>query len=284
MPDDEFAEVGGHRRQSALVAASAVSVVLVAAAVIGLHSWGDMAERGPAADRTAAPTSSASPFASSVSSRSAVSVRDPAFSAAPVVLPAPIGSPPSQPSPYSSATIRHTSPGAPAVADESHLNFEVSMRLSPTHVMLGQQTRVTVTILNAGHGLDPPAVVSIGSMVPVDDFSDAPSDCTIANGGVQCPIPVLRAGREKTIAFTITTGYYPGDTWGDEIFGQLTYADSYGQQQQLQPGYSADLLVHAGTPSSAPPGSGAPSTAPSPPSPPTTAAPSTATPTPSPVG
>jgi hypothetical protein len=284
MPDDEFAEVGGRRRQFALVAASAISVVLVAAAVIGVHSWRDIAARGPAADGTVAATSSASPFASSVSSRSAVSARDPAFSSAPVVSPAPISSPSGQPSPYSSATIRHTSPGAPAVADESHLNFEVSMRLAPTHVALGQQTRVTVTILNAGHGVDPPAVVSIGSMVPVDDFSDAPSDCTIANGGVQCPVPVLRSGREKTIAFTITTGYYPGDTWDDEIFGQLTYADSYGQQQQLQPGYSADLLVDAGTLSSAPAGSGAPSTAPSPPSSPTSAAPSTPTPTPSPGG
>jgi hypothetical protein len=284
MPDDEFAEVGGHRRQFALVAASAVSVVLVAAAVIGARSWGDMAVRGPAAGDSVAATSSASPFASSVSSGSAVSALDPAFSSAPVVSPALISSPPSQPSPYPSETIRHTSPGVPAVADESHLNFEVSMRLSPTHVMLGQQTRVTVTILNAGHGLDPPAVVSIGSMVPVDDFSDAPSDCTIANGGVECPIPILRAGRETTIAFTITTGYYPGDTWDDEIFGQLTYADSYGQQQQLQPGYSADLVVDAGRPSSAPPGSGAPSTAPSPSAPPTSAAPSTATPAPSAVG
>jgi hypothetical protein len=204
-----------------------------------------------------------------------------------MVSPAPISSPASQPSPHSSATIRHTPPGAPAVVDESHLNFEVSMRLSPTHVVLGQQTRVTVTILNAGHGTDPPAVVSIGSMVPSDEFSDAPSGCTIANGGVQCPVPVLRAGGEKAIAFTITTGYYPGDSWDDEIFGQLTYADSYDQQQQLQPGYSATLLVDAGTPSSAPAGSGAPSTAsspPSPPSPPASAAPSTATPTPSPGG
>jgi hypothetical protein len=121
-------------------------------------------------------------------------------------------------------------------------------------------------------------------MVPADDFSDAPSDCAIADGGVQCPIPRLRAGRERTIAFTITTGYYPGDTWDDEIFGQLTYADSYGQPQQLPPGYSADLLVDAGTLSSAPPGSGAPSTAPPPSSPSTSAAPSTAPPTPSPVG
>jgi hypothetical protein len=284
MPDDEFAEVGGHRGQFALVAASAVSVVLVAAAVIGVRSWGDVAVRGPAADGTSPAASSASPFASPVSSRSAVSARDPAFSSSPVVSRAPISSPPSQPSPHSSATIRHASPVAPAVVDESHLNFEVSMRLSPTHVMLGQQTRVTVTILNAGHGVDPPAEVSIGSMVPVDDFSDAPPDCTIANGGIQCPVPVLRAGREKTIAFTIATGYYPGDSWDDEIFGQLTYADSYGQPQQLQPGYSANLLVDAGTASSAPPGSGAPSTAPSPPSPPTSAAPSTPTPTPSPGG
>jgi hypothetical protein len=141
--------------------------------------------------------------------------------------------------------------------DESHLNFNVTMGLAPAHVMLGQQTRVSVTILNAGHGLDPPAQVSIGSMVPSDDFSDAPADCTIANGGVECPVPVLRAGRETTIAFTVTTGYYPADTWDDEIFGQLTYADSYGQQQQLQPGYSADLSVDAGAPSP-PPASAAP--------------------------
>ena len=281
MLEDEFAEGGGHRRQFGLVAASAVSVVLVAAAVIGVRSWGAVAARGPAVDGTVAAIPSASPFASSVSTPSAVSASDPAFSSSPVVLPAPISSPASQPSPHSSATIRHAPPGAPAVVDESHLNFEVSMRLSPTHVVLGQQTRVTVTILNAGHGIDPPAEVSIGSMVPADDFSDAPPGCTIANGGVQCPVLVLRAGGEKTIAFTVTTGYYPGDSWDDEIFGQLSYADSYGQQQQLQPGYSADLLVDAGTLSSAPAGSGAPSTAPSPP---TSAAPSTPTPTPSPVG
>jgi len=281
MPDDEFAEVGGHRRQFALVAASAVSVVLVAVAVIGVRSWGVVAARGPAADGTVAAIPSASPFASSVSTPSAVSASDPAFSSSPMVSAAPISSPASQPSPHSSATIRHTPPGAPAVVDESHLNFEVGMRLSPTHVVLGQHTRVTVTILNAGHGIDPRAVVSVGSMVPADDFSDAPPGCTIANGGVQCPVPVLRAGGEKTIAFTVTTGYYPGDSWDDEIFGQLSYADSYGQQQQLQPGYSADLLVDAGTLSSAPAGSGAPSTVPSPP---TSAAPSTPTPTPSPVG
>jgi len=284
MPDDGFAEVGGHRRQFALVAASAVSVVLVAAAVLGVRSWGDVAARGPAADGTVAAIPSASPFASSVSTPSAVSASDPAFSSSPMVSLAPISNPPSQPSPHLSATIRHTPPGAPAVVDESHLNFEVSMGLSPTHVVLGQQTRVTVTILNAGHGIDPPAEVSIGSMVPIDDFSDAPSGCAIANGGVQCPVPVLRAGREKTIAFTITTGYYPGNSWDDEIFGQLTYADSYGQQQQLQPGYSAHLLVDAGTLSSAPAGSGAPSSAPSPPSPPASAAPSTPTPTPPPGG
>ena len=281
MLEDEFAEGGGHRRQFGLVAASAVSVVLVAAAVIGVRSWGAVAARGPAVDGTVAAIPSASPFASSVSTPSAVSASDPAFSSSPVVLPAPISSPASQPSPHSSATIRHAPPGAPAVVDESHLNFEVSMRLSPTHVVLGQHTRVTVTILNAGHGIDPPAEVSIGSMVPADDFSDAPPGCTIANGGVQCPVPALRAGGEKTIAFTVTTGYYPGDSWDDEIFGQLSYADSYGQQQQLQPGYSADLLVDGGTPPSAPAGSGAPSTAPSPP---TSAAPSTPTPTPSPVG
>ena len=255
MPDDEFAEVGGHRREFAVVAASAVSVVLVAAAVIGVRSSRDMAVRSPAAD---GPPSSASPFASYASSRSVVSASDPAFSSAPIVSPAPISSPPSQPSPASSASIRHPSPGAPAVADESHLNFKVTMRLSPTHVMLGQQTRVTVTILNAGHGVDPPADVSIGSMVPGDDFSDAPSDCIVANGGVECPIPVLRAGRAITIAFTITTGYYPGDTWDDQVYGQLNYADSYGQQQQIPSGYSAHLIVDAGTPSSAPPASAAP--------------------------
>jgi hypothetical protein len=283
MPEDEFAEVGGHHRQFAVVAASAVSVVLVAVAVIGVRSWGDVAARGPTADGTVAAVPSASPFASSGSTPSAVSASDPAFSSSPMVSAAPISSPASQPSPHPPAAIRHTPPGAPAVVDESHLNFEVGMRLSPTHVVLGQQTRVAVTILNAGHGIDPAAEVSIGSMVPADDFSDAPPDCTIANGGVECPVPVLRAGREKTIAFTVTTGYYPGDSWDDEIFGQLTYADSYGEQQQLQPGYSADLTVDAGTLSSAPAESGTPSATPSP-SPPTSAPPSTPTPTASPVG
>ncbi len=273
MPEDGFAEVGAHRRQFALVAASAASVVLVAVAILGVRTWVAAPARGPVAGGTPAAIPSASVFASSVSTAAAVSASDPAFSSSPMVSPAPVSSPPSQPSPHSSATSRRTPPGAPAVVDESHLNFEVSMRLSPTHVLLGQQTRVTVTIRNGGHGIDPAAEVSIGSMVPADDFSDAPPDCVIANGGVQCPVPVLRAGGEKTIAFTVTTGYYPGASWDDEIFGQLGYADSYGQQQQLQPGYSADLTVDAGTLSSAPAGSGAPSTAPSPP--PTSAAPST---------
>jgi hypothetical protein len=281
MPDDEFAEVSGHRREFALVAASAVSVVVVAAAAIGVHSWRDTAAHGPAGDGNDAGTPSASRFVSSVSASPAVSGSDPAFSSAPILSSAPPSSPPSHPSPSSSASIRHTSAAAPAVADESHLNFQVSMRLSPTHVMLGQQTHATVTVVNAGHGIDPPADVSVGSMVPADDFGDAPPDCTIANGGIVCPIPRLQAGREKTIAFTITSGYYPGDSWDDEIYGELNYADSYGQPQQLQPGYSADLLVNAGTPSSAPPGSAAPSTATSPP---LSAAPNAATPTPSPTG
>jgi hypothetical protein len=260
MPDDEFTEVGGHRRQFALVAASAVSVVLVSAAVIGVHSWREMAARSPAADGTVAPTPAASPFASSVSSPPAVSASDPALSSAPIASPAPISSPPSQPSPSSSVSIRHPSPVAPAAGDESHLNFKVTMRLSSTHVMLGQQTRVTVTILNAGHGTDPPAEASIGSMVPGDDFSDAPPGCSTGNGGVDCPIPVLRAGRAITIAFTITTGYYPGDSWDDQVYGQLNYADSYGQQQQIPSGYSAHLTVDAGAPSpSSPPTSAAPS-------------------------
>jgi hypothetical protein len=262
MPDDKFADAGGHRRQLAIAGTGALTVAVVAAAVVGAHPWRDTAVRGPAADGTAASISSATPVASLVTSHPAVRASPPAESASgSAYSSAPVSSSPSQPSPSSSATIRRPSPRTPAFADESHLNFDVTMRLAPTRVMLGQQTRVTVTILNAGHGLDPPAVASIGSMVPADDFSDAPPDCTIANGGVECPIPVLSAGRETTITFTVTTGYYPGNTWDDEIFGQLTYADSYGQQQQLQPGYSADLAVDAGPPSS-PPTSTAPSTAP----------------------
>jgi hypothetical protein len=287
MPDDEFAEAGGHRSQFVVAAASAAGVLLVVAAAVGVHSWRNGAVQGPAADETAAATALSSLYASSVSSGAAVSASEPAFSSAPgfssapAVSLAPTSSPSLTPSPHSSATIRHTSPVAPAATDESKLNFVVKMRLSPTHVMLGQPTHVTVTILNAGTGLDPPADVSVGSMVPADDFSDAPSDCTVGNGGVDCPISRLRAGGEQTITFTVTTGYYPGDSWDDEIYGQLNYADSYGQPQQLQPGYSADLLVDAGTPSSAPPTSAAPSTAPSPP---TSAAPKAATPTPSPTG
>lgn len=257
MPDDEFAQVGGHRRQIVLVAASAVSVVLVSAAVIGVHSWRETAARGPIADGTAAATPSPSPLASFAPSSPTASASDPVFSATPIVSPPPISSPPTQPSPSTSPSIRHTS-AAPVATDESHLNFKVTMRLSPTHVMLGQQTRVTVTVLNAGHGTDPPAEASIGSMVPSDDFSDAPSNCIIANGGVTCPIPVLRAGRAVTIAFTITTGYYPGDSWDDQVYGQLNYADSYGQQQQIPSGYSAHLTVDAGTPSSGPPASAVP--------------------------
>ena len=259
MQDDEFAQVGGHRRQFAVVAASAVSVVLVSAAVIGVHSWRHPAAHVPAAAGIVAATPSASAFASSVSSGPAVSASDPASSPAPIVSPAPLSSPPSRPSPSPSASLHHPSLQAPVVADESHLNFKVTMRLSSSHVMLGQQTRVTVTILNAGHGIDPPAEASIGSMVPGDDFSDAPQGCTTGNGGVECPVPVLRAGRAFTISFTITTGYYPGDTWDDQVYGQLNYADSYGQEQQIPSGYSAHLMVDAGTPSSGSPTSAAPS-------------------------
>lgn len=280
MPDDEFAEVGGNRRKF-LIAASTVGVVLVAAAVIGVRAWDDGATRGPVADGAVATVASASPFASSGSTRSTVSGSDPDSVSSPMVSVAPISSPAGQPSPHLSATTRPMPPSGPAVS-ESHLNFQVSMRVAPTHVVLGQQTRVTVRILNAGHGVDPPAEVAIGSTVPADAFSDAAPDCAIANGGVRCPVPALAAGIEKTIAFTITTGYYPGDSWDDEIFGQLIYADSYGQQQQLQPGYSADLTVDTGTLTSTPAESGTPSTAPS--SPAASAEPSSATATRSPVG
>jgi hypothetical protein len=266
MSDDEFSRESGRRRQLAVIAASAVSVaVLVIAAGVGVHSWRNTTVRSPNADRSVVATPLASAPESVVSSPPAVTASQPASAA--TVSPATSSSPLSTPSPRSSASGRPSS-AAPPAGDESQLNFKVSMRLSRTHVMLGEQTRVTVTVLNGGHGIDPPALASIGSMVPGDDFSAAPSGCTLGNGGVECPIPALRAGRETTIAFTITTGYYPGESWDDEVYGQLEYADSFGEQQQLQPAYSADLMVVADTTSS----------------PPTSAAPSAATPSSSPVG
>ncbi len=61
-------------------------------------------------------------------------------------------------------------------------------------VVLGQQIRVTVTVLNAGQVYDPPAEVALGSIIPSDTFDKFQPGCTSIAGGVSCPSVGLQPG------------------------------------------------------------------------------------------
>lgn len=84
--------------------------------------------------------------------------------------------------------------------------------------MVGQQIRVTVTILNAGNGYDPPELVSLGSMIPSDTFDRGPKGCAFLDGGANCPVVGLRSGQKTSVVFAITPGWFPGGGGSDLIF------------------------------------------------------------------
>jgi hypothetical protein len=143
--------------------------------------------------------------------------------------------------------------------------------------MVGQQIRVTVTILNAGHGYDPPKLVSLGSMIPSDTFDQGPKGCAFLDGGANCPVVGLRSGQKTSLVFAITPGWFPGGSGSDLIFGMLDGPNG----QPVAPEYWEPVWVDDGTASLAPPTSGVPSGTPSPvgdgmasPPPATSAAPS----------
>jgi len=272
VPDDEFAEGGVRRGQSVLIVASVVAVVAVIALTV--HPWRDTAGRSVAARATSSATSSDSPLASPATSLAAVSVTEPAFSAAPASSPtatnglsmAPHKIPP---------VSRRTSPTPSGAAGDSQPNFKVSIVASPTQVVLGQQARITVTIVNAGGLFDRSVVMSFGGSDPSDDFSDAAPPCT-AGSGVTCPITGARPGRTWSFTFTFIPGPFPAmGHFDDALSAVFDYTDSHGQQQQTPQYFENVRLFDA--PATSPPASGIPSNTPPPSAPPASTASTSAT-------
>jgi hypothetical protein len=128
----------------------------------------------------------------------------------------------------------------------------VSIKMSPTQVALGQQTKVTVTVVDAGLVTAPPAMVSIGSRIPSDTFDSGPKGCVFELGGANCPTVSLRPGQQTSLVFLITPGWMPGGSGFDLIFGELNAVDSHGQLYQLG-GFQEQVWVDDGTASQAPP-------------------------------
>jgi hypothetical protein len=265
MPDAEF---GLRHRHLGVVAASAVSVVAVVAVVaLVAQPWRDTAARSPAA-RIGPATSSDSPLASAATSLPAVSVSEPAFSAEPASSPAATSGPPAPPS-TTAPVSRRMSPTAPAVVGDKQINFKVSVQVSPTQLVWGQQVRVTVMIVNAGGVFDRPVEMFFQGSDPSDNVSEAPPGCT-ANGAIVCPITGVRPGRKWSFTFNFIPGTFPAmDHFDDAVYAAFNYTDSHGQQQQT-PAYYAHVLLF-NPPASPPPASGAPSNTPPPSSPPASA-------------
>lgn len=267
MPEAEF---GSRHRQRGLVVASALSVVaMVAVVALVVHPWRDTAAGSPAARATGPATSSGGPLASPAtglpaSSLPASSLSGPASSAAPAS------------SPTAAPVSRRTSPTAPGVAGDSKLNFKVSIQITPTQVVVGQQVRVTVTIANAGGVFDRPVTMFFQGSDPSDNVSDAPPPCT-ANGAIVCPITGIQPGRQWSFTFTFIPGPFPAmGHYDDAICGAFDYTDSHGEQQQTS-SYCANVLLFDAPASSPPPASGAPSTTAPPSVPPASAGSTSAT-------
>ena len=249
----------GLRHSQVVVAASAVSVVAVVAVVaLVMQPWRDAAARNPAAHATVPVSATDSALASPATSPPPVSVSDPAFSAAPASsLPAT-----NIPSASASATptpSRRTSPTAHSVVADSPLNFKVNIQVSPTHVVMGQQTRVTVTIVNQGAAIDRQVVMSVGGSDPSDNFGDASPPCTDSTGSISCQIDGARPGQKWSFSFTFIPGPFPGtDGYEDDIGAVFDYTNSHGQPQQT-PQYFAPVLLFDAPTSSPAPASVAPS-------------------------
>jgi len=275
VPDNELAEGGLRRCQSVLIVASAVSVVAVVAVVaLVVHPWRDTAGRSIAARATSPATSSDSPVASPVTSLPAVSVSEPAFSVAPASSPTVTNGPSTAPR-TTPPVRRRTSPTSSGAAGGSQPNFKVSIVASPTQVVLGQQARITVTIVNAGGLFDRSVVMSFGGSDPSDDFSDAAPSCT-AGSGVTCPITGARPGRTWSFTFTFIPGPFPAmGHFDDALSAVFDYTDSHGQQQQTPQYFENVRLFDA--PATSPPASGIPSNTPPPSAPPASAASTSAT-------
>jgi hypothetical protein len=275
VPNDEFAEGGVRRGQSVLIVASAASVAAVVAVVaLIVHPWRDTAGRSNAARATSSATSSDSPLASPATSLPAVSVSEPAFSAAPASSPTATNGPSAAPHTTPSAS-RRTSPAPAGAVVDSQPNFKVSIVASPTHVVLGQQTRITVTIVNAGGLFDRSVVMAFGGSDPSDNFSDAAPPCT-AGSGVTCPITGARPGRTWSFTFTFIPGPFPAmGHFDDALSAVFDYTDSHGEQQQTPQYFETVRLFDA--PATSPPASDVPGQTPPPSTPPALAASTSAT-------
>jgi hypothetical protein len=259
MPDSEFAEGGVGRSRTVLIVASAVSVVLlVTAAIIGVRSWRDAAARGPAADGATPVTPSGSPAASMPDLPGSPSP----FSSDLIASSAPVSSPPAQPS-TAAPVSRSKSPAAAGRVRDNQPNLKVSIEVSPTHVVMGQRARVTVTIGDAGGVFERPVTMVFGGSDPSDNFGDAKAPCSDSTGWINCPITDVRPGHQSSFTFSFIPGPFPGmDGFDDRVFAWFEYTDRYGRPQQTDQ-YFADVLLYD-APASTPPASEAPGTPPSP--------------------
>jgi hypothetical protein len=250
VPDPRF---GPGHRQLGVVAASVVGVVAVVAAV-GLvgHPWRNTAAQRLAAAATGRAISSASSLASSPPSAPAVSASLLASAAAPPSSPTATNGSPAAPS--TTPAPSRPSPSDAGVAADKQLNFKVNLQVSPTHAVVGQKVRVTVTVVNAGEVFNGPVVMSFGGTDPSDNTADAQPPCKAAYGSVSCPITGIRPGRSWSFTFSFIPGDFPAMVhFDDAVFAVFDYTNSDGQQQTPQ--YIAHVLL-SNPSSSAPPASG----------------------------
>jgi hypothetical protein len=257
---------GAHRRQRRVVGASALSVVaLVTATGLGVHSWRDSASHTPTPATTfgnPSTSSSGAPVSSPASSLNGFAPE----SSAPASSPASVS-----PSARVHATVK---PAAPTMAPTGQVKPKISLQLSPTHAVVGQQIQATLTIANTSRYIYPAAVVTFNTEYP-SPFDHASKGCSLLDDGATCSVGELRPGQRVTLVFAVTP-QFPGDQGGeDEFYGEYNYTDSHGQPQQA-PQFSSNLIVTSGPASSAPPSSGVPASPPA--SPPSSTAPSTAKP------
>jgi hypothetical protein len=237
---------GAHRRQLRVIAASALGVVaLIAATGFGVQTWRDSAARTPT------PVGPVGNPAASASGSLAAQPTGSLDGLAPQ-SPARFSSPAAQPSPRPSTSVHPTAKAtAPKMAADGEVNPKISIELSASHALSGQQIRVTVTIRNESPVIYPKAGVSLGTQYPTDTYTDIPKGCLLADGGAECPLAELQPGHHLTLVFTVTLGDAIGPGVSSHaIFGTYNSTDSRAQPHALQ--FSAQVLVDSAHSSSPP--------------------------------
>jgi hypothetical protein len=246
----EAVVAGVRRRQHRTVGASAVSLVaLVAVTTLGVQSWRhatvhnpapvsssvDSVTRGPSSSFGSFPSSSSRTPSSGLSSVTSSAGSGPAPSVAPHHTP-------------------RASKSGGAGQGELPPAFDLQI---PQAAAAGQQIQVTVTVRNPGSVPLAVAQFGIGSRIPTDTFDAIPSTCAPGAGGAYCPVGPLRAGEKESFSFAVTLGWSPDAA--DQIFANLEYTDSHGQDQSTEASQQITVIESSVEPSIVAPSSGAPS-------------------------